>query len=166
MLFEDPTVAWRNFRRMVLFGVILYLIVPCVATGQPLTIVSDPYPPFGYVKDGEIVGFTVDLIKSLLKRTGIEGEFVIYPWARSYEMAQKEKDILIYQLTYTEKRDRLFQLVGPIYRATDCLWELKSGKMLSCKTWNCSKGGLGLPWMTRDGNTWQGSQTPRDVWAC
>lgn len=127
-LFQDPTVTLRNLRRMVFLGMILYLLVPYAATGQSLTIVSDPYPPFGYVKDGEIVGFTVDLVKLLLKRTGIDGKFVMYPWARAYEMAQKEKNILIYQLTYTEERARLFQLVGPIYHATDCLWKLKVRK--------------------------------------
>ncbi len=126
--FRDPTVSWRNFRHMVFFAVILCLIVPCVAAGQSLTIVSDPYPPLGYVKDGEIVGVTVDLIKLLLQKTGIEGKFVMYPWARAYKMAQKEKDIMIYQLTYTEERARLFQLVGPIVGDTDCLWKLKSRK--------------------------------------
>lgn len=127
-LFQDSTVAWRNLIRMPLFAFILCLTVPCVAAGQSLTIVSDPYPPLGYVKDGEIVGVSVDLIKLLLQKTGIEGKFKMYPWARAYKMAQKEKNILIYQLTYTEERARLFQLIGPIVGDTDCLWKLKSRK--------------------------------------
>jgi polar amino acid transport system substrate-binding protein len=126
--FKSPTGAWINFRRLVLVSVILCLILPRLAAGQPLKIITDPYPPFGYVKDGEIVGCTVDLIKLLLKRTGIDGKFVMYPWARAYKMAQKEKDILIYQLAYSEERDRLFQLVGPIYHSTDWLWKLKIRK--------------------------------------
>lgn len=121
---------WSQLGRMALVSaaVLLHLTIGCPASAQTLTIVSDPYPPLGYVKDGEIVGFTVDLIKLLQQRTGIEGKFVMYPWARAYEMAQKEKDILIYQLTYTEERARLFQLVGPIYHATDSLWKLKARK--------------------------------------
>ena len=126
--FQDPVIPWRSVRRMVMLGMILSLIAPGLAAGQPLTIVSDPYPPLGYVKNGEIVGVSVDLITLLLERTGIEGKFMMYPWARAYEMAQKEKDILIYQLTYTEERARLFQLIGPIVGDTDCLWKLKRRK--------------------------------------
>lgn len=117
----------RFFKKMVA-AILFFLIFPCLANAQPLTIISDPNPPFDYVKDGEIVGFTVDLLKLLLKRTGIDGKFEMYPWARAYEMAQKEKDILIYQLSYTEERAHLFQLVGPIIHATDCLWKLKNRK--------------------------------------
>lgn len=126
---KKPVTARKMVVQARFFIVIFFLIFPCLATAQPLTIISDPNPPLGYVKDGEIVGFTVDLIKLLLKRTGIDGKFVMYSsWARAYEMAQKEKDILIYQLTYTEERARLFQLVGPIMHGTDCLWKLKARK--------------------------------------
>ena len=126
--FQGPTTPRINFKRLVLVSVILYLILPRLAAGQPLTIITDPYPPLGYVKDGEIVGFTVDVIKLLLERTGIQGEFKMYPWARAYEMAQKEKDILIYQLSYSEERARLFQLVGPILHESEYLFKLKNRK--------------------------------------
>jgi polar amino acid transport system substrate-binding protein len=73
--------------------VILFLIFPYLAAAQPLTIVTDPCPPLGYVnKDEEIVGFTVDVIKLLLERTGIEGKFEMYPWARAYEGIGRSKE--------------------------------------------------------------------------
>jgi polar amino acid transport system substrate-binding protein len=133
ILFKCPTVARSNFRRLLLALVILCLALPRLAAGQPLNIITDPYPPYGYVKDGEIVGCTVDLIKLLLKRTGIDGKFIMYPWARAYKMAQKEKDILIYQLAYSKERDHLFQLVGPIYHSADYFWKLKSRKDIALK---------------------------------
>ena len=123
---------WRIRGRWILLGSIFFL-APNLALGQHLTIVSDSSPPLGYVKDGEIVGVTVDLIKLLLERTGIEGKFVMYPWSRAYRIAQEEKDILIYQLTYTQERARLFQLIGPIVASTDCLWKLKSRKDIVLK---------------------------------
>jgi polar amino acid transport system substrate-binding protein len=119
------TAARINLRHLVLASVIFCLILPRLTAGQPLTIISDPYPPLGYVKDGKIVGFTVDVIKLLLERTGIEGKFEMYPWARAYLKAQKEKDILIYQLSYSKERERLFQLVGPILHESEYLFKLK-----------------------------------------
>jgi polar amino acid transport system substrate-binding protein len=104
---------------------VLTLALPRPTVAQQLTIVSDPYPPLGYVKDGEIVGFTVELLKELLVRTGVDGTFAMYPWARAYAMAKTEKNVLIYQLTWTEERDRLFQLIGPVVGDTDTLWKLK-----------------------------------------
>jgi polar amino acid transport system substrate-binding protein len=123
-----PTVVRINFRWLVLASVILCLISPHLAAGQPLTIISDPYPPLGYIKDGEIVGFTVDVIKLLLERTGIKGKFEMYPWARAYKKALEEKDILIYQLSYSKERDRLFQLVGPILHENEYFFKLKDRK--------------------------------------
>lgn len=121
-----PFAGRKSLGRFTLATVMfICLVLPSTATAQSLDIISDPYPPLGYVEDGEIVGFTVDLIKMLLKRTGIEGRFAMYPWARAYKMAQQEKDVLIYQLTWTEERARLFQLVGPLYHATDSLWKLQ-----------------------------------------
>ena len=92
ILSKCPTAARLNFRRLVIASVILCLILPLLAAGQPLTIISDPYSPL----DGKIVGFTIDVIKLLLERTGIQGKFEMYPWARAYKMAQEEKDILIF----------------------------------------------------------------------
>lgn len=137
--FGNPTACWRNFRPMALLGVILYLIMPCMADGQSLTIVSDPYPPFGYVKDGEIVGFTVDVIRLLLERTGIEGKFAMYPWARAYKMVQKKKNVLIYTLAYTKERERLFHLVGPIVHDSEYLFKLKGRRDVIVKDFEDAK---------------------------
>lgn len=127
--FKKPPTAWKCVLQARLFIVVFFLNLPCPAATQPLTIITDPYPPLGYVNpDGKIVGFTVDVIKLLLKRTGIEGNFEMYPWARAYEMAQTEKDILIYQLTYTKERARLFQLVGPVLSIRYYFYKLKDRK--------------------------------------
>jgi polar amino acid transport system substrate-binding protein len=124
-VFKPRKMAFQDW----FFIVIFLLGFPCLAFAQPLTIITDPYPPLGYInKDGEIVGSTVDIIRLLLKRTDIDGKFVMYPWARAYEMAQNEKDILIYQLTYSKDRERLFQLVGPILSSREYLFKLKERK--------------------------------------
>ena len=48
-------------------------------------------------------------------------------------MAQKEKDILIYQLSYSKERDRLFYLVGPILHESEYLFKLKKRKDIIVK---------------------------------
>jgi polar amino acid transport system substrate-binding protein len=129
----------RTFRRLAPILVTILCLVAGRAATQPLTIVSSDYPPLGYVKDGEIVGISVDLIKVLQKRTGIEGKFVMYSWPRAYEMAQTDKDVLLYQMTYSEERARLFQLVGPIMQDTECFWKLKARKNIAVKELNDAK---------------------------
>ena len=133
MKYISKSILSQSFWKMVVQALFLmaafFLIFPCPAAAQPLTIITDPYPPLGYVnKDGEIVGFTVDVINLLLKRTGIEGQFEMYPWARAYEMAKKDKNILIFQLTYTKERERLFQLVGPVLSIRYYFFKLKDRK--------------------------------------
>ncbi len=126
---KKPANAWKFVVPAWLFMVAFFMVFPFPTDAQHLTIITDSYPPLGYVnKDGKIVGFSVDVIKLLLKQTGIEGKFEMYPWARAYEMAQKENDILIYQLTYTNERARLFQLVGPVLSIRYYFFKLKNRK--------------------------------------
>jgi len=94
-----------------------------------LQIVSDPYPPLGHVnKDGETVGITVDIIRALLKETGIKGNFRMLPWARAYMLAQTDENILIYTLVKNDERERLFKLIGPVIQSKYYLYKLKKRK--------------------------------------
>lgn len=105
-----------------------------------LQIISDPYPPLGYVnKDGTIVGLTVDIIKALLKETGIKGRFYMLPWARAYLMAQTDENILIYTLIKNEERERLFNLVGPIIKSEYYLYKLKKRNDIKIDSLNDAK---------------------------
>ena len=98
-----------------------------------LKIYTEEMPPYNYqdTVTGQPVGFSVDIVKELLKRTGIkpaEGKINIYPWARAYHIIQNEKNVMLFSMTRTEAREDLFKWVGPIASRTVWFWKLKDRK--------------------------------------
>lgn len=129
---------------MVKFCVCLSILVTMLtfsnAQALELKIVSDPFPPLGYVnKDGKIVGMAVDIVKALLEETGIDGKFSMLPWARAYHMAKTEENVLIFSLTKTEERERIFKLVGPIFSDKAYLYKLKKRNDIQLSSLNDAK---------------------------
>ena len=74
---------------MKLICVLLTLVsMPAFA----LTLTTEELPPFNFVKDGNVVGQSTDVMREVLKRTGIPGGISVYPWKEAYQMAQEGKD--------------------------------------------------------------------------
>ncbi len=81
-----------------------------------LTLTTEDYPPFNFSTDGgkTMTGSATDVMKEVLKRTGINASIVLYPWERAYKSAQDDKDTCVYSATRTEAREKLFKWVGPL----------------------------------------------------
>ena len=96
---------------MKLICVLLTLVsMPAFA----LTLTTEELPPFNFVKDGNVVGQSTDVMREVLKRTGIPGSISVYPWKQAYQMAQEGKDTCVYSTSRTEARESLFKWVGPL----------------------------------------------------
>ncbi len=86
------------------------------AAAAPLTIVTEDYPPFNMPKAGsqEIVGISSDLLQAAFKKAGIAYSVALFPWARAYDMAQKDPNTCVYSTTRTPEREPLFKWAGPL----------------------------------------------------
>lgn len=108
-----------------LITLLLLLITPLIQA-ETIKSVSEDYPPYEYVEDGEIKGFTVDLLNLLYERTGHTGTTHILPWARAYKIAQNEANVLVHRMTRSEKREQLFKWIGKVSDKKVSLYKLKS----------------------------------------
>ena len=99
-------------------GLICVFIILVLAAidinAMELKIVAEDYPPFEYKEDGKIKGFTVEIIQTLLNKTGYQGKFHIFSWARAEKTALEEENVLIHTLTRSEKRENLYKWVGSV----------------------------------------------------
>ncbi len=87
-----------------------------------LTLTTEELPPFNFVKDGNVVGQSTDVMREVLKRTGIPGTISVYPWKQAYQMALEGKDTCVYSTSRTEARENLFKWVGPLATNTWTLY--------------------------------------------
>lgn len=103
----------------------LVLVFWNAAFSEPLKVIMDYYPPFSYEENGEIKGISTQVVRAVLKEAGIETGIKQYPFARAYQMSQKEKNIFEYCVVRTPERENLFQWVGAVGPAIQAILALK-----------------------------------------
>lgn len=114
-------------KRLISAFIILSLAA-IVSNATELKIVAEDYPPFEYEEGGKIKGFTVEIIQTLLSKTGHQGKFHIFSWARAEKIVLEEKNVLIHTLTRSEKRENQYKWVGPISPREVYFFKLKERK--------------------------------------
>ena len=107
-------------------NLILLLTFLCVLSSLPLsaeqlTILTENLPPLNYLENGELVGSSVEIVEEIMKRVGSEESIQVYPWARAYQMALEEENIVLFGMTFTNDRENLFKWVGPLATKRDIL---------------------------------------------
>ena len=88
---------------------------------EELTILTENLPPLNYVDNGILVGPSVDIVQSIQKKVGSKEPIQVYPWSRAYKMAEKEKNVILFGMTYTKVRHDKFKWVGPLATKRDIL---------------------------------------------
>ncbi len=111
------------------------------AYAEQITALADPFPPFSYIdKDTkQPSGFAVEIIQAILEHSGLQFKLEIMPWARVYNMATNEPNILIFPLNRTQKREKLFKWIASIHKSNFKFFKLKSRKDIQIQSLNDAK---------------------------
>lgn len=96
-----------------------------LACAQQITIVTENYPPYQYSENSKVKGINTEIVDAILNELNMEVKIGMYPWARAYRMALKNKNTLIYAIYRTQERENLFKWVGTIAPVKLCLFALK-----------------------------------------
>ena len=85
------------------------------AWAQPLKILCDSDPPAQFIgADGQLTGYTVELVRDIQKRVGNDYPISIVPWARGYEMIRHQPNVVLFLMAHTPERASQFKWVGPV----------------------------------------------------
>ena len=72
------------------------------------------------------VGMPTEVVNACIEHTGLDIKVRKVPWARAYSMATKDKNVMIYSLTFTKEREPHFTWVGPILEAKQEFYRLNT----------------------------------------
>jgi len=102
----------------------LALVLLCTSVrATALQVVTEDYPPFSLVQpDGQVTGFSVELVRLLLARAELAAEPQVMPWARAFAQAQGRPDVLIFSMARLPEREALFEWVIPLTKTDLCLF--------------------------------------------
>jgi polar amino acid transport system substrate-binding protein len=79
-------------------------------------LAEDNYPPITFRNSGgKPDGLAVEVTNEILKRLHLNKRIYMLPWSRAYNMLLKRENIVLFSVSRTKQRDKLFQWVGPIY---------------------------------------------------
>lgn len=125
--------------RMKLFSFLLAGFLVCFvprAFAQEITVVTEDIAPFIFFdkKEQRVSGSATEMVVEILKRAKLTHRIEIYPWARSYMLAQRAPNVAIYSMTRTPEREKMFKWVGAVEQRDPYLFRLKSRPEINAKT--------------------------------
>jgi len=110
-------------KRIVWFCLILSLFVlsGCVCATQKdikgiseVQMLTEEYPPVTFMKNGKVAGFVTDVVREIIARQGIPDSIRLTSWDAAYKVALSNPNVVLFSTERTEKREKLFQWVGPV----------------------------------------------------
>ena len=125
-LSDNRNTAGGSMKNLSLVFASLFLFSAQPLLSADLTILTENLPPLNYIKDGELVGPSVEIVKEIQRRVGSREKIQVYPWARAYKMALKDENVVLFSTTHTKERDDKFKWVGPLATKRDILVAKKS----------------------------------------
>ncbi|MDM8543095.1 ABC transporter substrate-binding protein [Desulfococcaceae bacterium HSG9] len=91
--------------------------IPTIApeNSPRLTIYTENHPPSSFTVNGELKGFSVAVVRAILKRIGHPDTIQLVPWARGYNKVSTKPGVALFATTRLPQREKLFKWVGPLY---------------------------------------------------
>lgn len=113
---------------MKIFLFCLLVLSTCWAAhgnAQPIIGLTEEWPPYNYTHNGTVKGLATDIVQATLEKAQLETNIRAYPWARAYDMALEQENVLIYSILRSPQREVLFKWIGPIFNKNIYLVKLK-----------------------------------------
>ena len=104
-----------------LLKVIIFMPYLSLATDAvSLTIVTEHSPPYQELdRQGDVTGFTTEVVQAVLAQTRYHYQINIYPWSRAFMMAKSQKNTCIYSMSRNAMREQHFQWIAPVVTTKD-----------------------------------------------
>ncbi len=107
------SIAVRHLRQLGLAALAICTLA-AHAGNADLRIVTEELPPYNMTQGGQITGLSTEVVQAVLREVGLQAPIKSMPWARAYDIALNEENVLIYSITRTPQREKLFKWVGVI----------------------------------------------------
>lgn len=113
------------------------LLLALVCSGsqaQGIQVVTED-TSFSYLEHDRVAGPASAVVEATLQRAGLNDyRLALYPWARAYDMALQQPNVLIYLIARTTAREPLFKWVGEITRIDYHFYKLRARKDIQVRS--------------------------------
>lgn len=103
----------------------LMLFVCLTADATPLQVVTED-SSYSALDGDKVVGVASEVVEMTLANAGItDYHMALYPWARAYDIARLEANVLIYPMIRSSAREGLFKWVGELEHVMPSFYKLR-----------------------------------------
>ncbi len=105
---------------------VLFLMLNSTSSIAKQLVVTEILPPYQFYQENNVLsGFSVEVLEALFKITNDDADLKVLPWARAYRTALNQPNTLIFSLSRTLSRERLFIWGGKLTTDDVYAWGLK-----------------------------------------
>ncbi len=83
-------------------------------TLAPIRVVTEYSPPHQTLVQGEVSGLSTELVLAILAEAGVSATIEMFPWARAFNIARSQPNVLIYNMARTPEREEQFHWLGTV----------------------------------------------------
>jgi polar amino acid transport system substrate-binding protein len=124
-------------------ALVAVLMLFCLQSlAEPLQVVTED-SSYSELRNGKVVGVASEIVEKTLAKAGVtDYHMALYPWARAYDMARLEPNVLIYPIIRSAEREPLFKWVGELDQVTPMFYKLRERRdivvksLQDAKTWS------------------------------
>ena len=100
-----------------------------IKNNQPIKLHNEKnWPPYNFYENGEAKGFSIDYMKLLAKKVGMDIEFVSgYSWDEYMQMLQKNEIDSIINISKNKERSKIFNFTDIFHTAANAIY-VQNGK--------------------------------------
>lgn len=111
-----------------LVRVMLLCVIPHTAQAT-LNIYTEEWAPISFSVDGQPDGLAVQVVQEIQKRIDNQDPIKIVPWARGWKIITEQPNTVLFTMTRTAERERMFSLIGPVAVGTTNFYALKNSNL-------------------------------------
>jgi polar amino acid transport system substrate-binding protein len=111
-------------RCAAIFAGLLCVIGLQVRAEEKVQAVTEEFAPFNYTENGSVTGYSTRVVEEMFRRAGVLYDVHIYPWSRTYKLAQTLPNVVIFTLARTPEREKQFQWIGALAKRRLYLYKL------------------------------------------
>ncbi len=125
----------RNFQPSM-FALLLSVCAFALAGSSALArdkihFVTEPYAPYNYAENGQLMGLSVDLVNGMMSGLDVDYDMEIMPWARAISLAESQTHYCVFTTVHTPERDKHFKWVEPLVTARNYLTKKKGSDVMA-----------------------------------
>ncbi|WP_415911565.1 substrate-binding periplasmic protein [Neptuniibacter sp. QD37_11] len=99
--------------RLMLIWIVSFYSYQAIA--QPdLKVITEDWAPYNYEENGELKGFSIEIVQAIMDELGEEYPISIYPGVRGDRMLETLPNVMYFSLFRTPEREAKFKWIGPI----------------------------------------------------